>query len=93
METGTGTDVGVDTLRDLARTNELDGEWLDLILGLTILASGAIPGTSPTMCEHDVLHVLADPERFSPQQLSLLGELGFHPSEGEGFYSFRFGNA
>lgn len=46
----------------------------------------------PTHCEHDKLTVCYSPEDFSEEDIAALDELGFH-SDGESFYSYRFGSA
>jgi hypothetical protein len=63
----------------------------DLIKALTIFRKYGNPA-SPTHCEHDTLHVMADPSEVSAEDRDALAALGFHP-DGESFYSFRFGSA
>ncbi len=72
----------------------MDTIWAELLEGLTLLAKGGYPGHFPTHCESGTLSVLADPSKFSQDELARLSELGFHADpSGEGFYSFRFGSA
>ena len=66
--------------------------WDDLIEAVTILKQHAT-GAFPTHCEHDVLLVMADPAKFSPEELARLEELGFHPGEHDTFKSYRYGSA
>jgi hypothetical protein len=67
--------------------------WADLIEGLTLLARHHSSDISPLWCEHDTLHVCADTENFSPEEIARLEALGFHADDEDGFYSFRFGSA
>ncbi len=47
----------------------------------------------PTHCEHDVLHVLVDPENVSDEDKNRLEELGFiNDEEFECFASYRYGS-
>lgn len=70
-----------------------DVEWADLINGLGLLRLGKYPDTSPTYCDSDVLTVMSDPERFTPDQIAQLERLGFHADRRNGtFYSHRFGS-
>jgi hypothetical protein len=77
-------------------TNEIQGNmsaWTELIKGLTLLALHPNDPESPSHCEHDQLTILANPREFTDEQLTRLGELGFHPGSDGTFYSFRFGSA
>lgn len=68
--------------------------WVDLIHGLVKMAQHQNNRISPLHCEHDILYVQSDPEKFSEKDLRVLDDLGFHPGEhGFGFESFRFGSA
>lgn len=68
--------------------------WADLINGLGILRHGRTSDISPTHCEHDKMWVMADPEKFTADQIEQLDRLGFIADQSEGcFYSFRFGSA
>lgn len=68
--------------------------WADLLEGLTLLAKHRSNDVSPFHCEHDELTVMADPAKFSTDELARLDELGFHPGGyEETFTSFRFGSA
>ena len=84
------TDVTTETT-----TAESGSAWADLIEGLQILAKVQTSEISPLHCEHDTLHVLADPRRLSAAELDHLDGLGFHAADDpdEGFWSFRFGSA
>jgi len=64
-----------------------------LIEALTIFLKYGNPAY-PTHCEHDVLHVMIDPNTVGAEDLAKLAELGFHPDEElGGFYSRRYGSA
>ena len=64
----------------------------DLIKALQIFLKYGNPKW-PTHCEHDVLTVVIDPARVSPEDIQALENLGFHPKESEGcFYSYRYGS-
>lgn len=68
--------------------------WAELIKALTTLAKHPSNDLSPFHCEHDRLTVMADPSRFTMEELERLDALGFFANEGEGtFTSFRFGSA
>lgn len=67
--------------------------WAELIQGLTILARHPEDMNSPTWCEHDTLHVCADSEQFSTEEIAELDALGFHVDDEGGFYSITFGSA
>lgn len=67
--------------------------WAELIQGLTILARHPEDMNNPTWCEHDALHVCADSEQFSTEEIAELDELGFHVDDEGGFFSYRFGSA
>jgi hypothetical protein len=71
-----------------------EAAWSDLINGLGILYLGKTGDVSPLHCEHDVLTVMSDPARFTPDQIAHLERLGFNANyQDEVFYSFRFGSA
>lgn len=72
---------------------ELPSAWKDLMEALTLLSQGQVNGLSPFHCEHDKLTVMADPARFTAEDIAHLEILGFHPDDDETFYSFRFGSA
>jgi hypothetical protein len=76
-------------------TGDMPPAWAELIKGLSLLAEGETNDISPLWCEHDTLHVCADPAKFTPEQLDLLADWGFlADTDGDpGFYSFRFGSA
>jgi hypothetical protein len=75
-------------------SNGIPQAWSDLIEGLALLATHQNNDVSPLHCEHDTLNVMADPSAFTSDELARLEELGFRPSsDGETFYSFRFGSA
>lgn len=68
--------------------------WAELIEGLMLLAKHQSDEVSPFNCEHDRLTVMADPAKFTPEELARLDELGFFPDiYGEMFTSVRFGSA
>lgn len=68
--------------------------WADLINGLGILQTGRTSNVSPTWCDHDKLWVMADPDKFTTDQIEQLDRMGFVADHAEGgFYSFRFGSA
>ncbi|NEW49369.1 hypothetical protein GV792_04835 [Nocardia cyriacigeorgica] len=68
--------------------------WTELIVALALLAKHQANEISPFHCEHDTLTVMADPEKFTPEELTQLDEWGFFPDEdGECFTSFRYGSA
>ncbi len=67
--------------------------WADLIHGLTMLARHQSNDISPFHCEHDELTVMADPAKFTPDELDHLAALGFLPGSDGTFTSFRFGSA
>ena len=47
----------------------------------------------PTCCEHDVLYVMANPNKISSEDVAILHELGFEPDyEHECIYSYRYGS-
>ena len=46
----------------------------------------------PTHCEHDMLHVMVDPDIVSDVDNATLYELGFFVHE-EGFASYKYGSA
>lgn len=66
--------------------------WADLIRALTLLATHG-DEVSPFHCEHDTLHVMANPAAFTAEELALLESLGFLPDDDGTFYSFRYGSA
>ncbi len=72
---------------------ELPKAWAELLAALTLLARGLTDEISPFNCSHDQLAVMADPERFSPEELAQLDAWGFHVDSDGGFYSFRYGSA
>lgn len=74
-------------------TTSIPAEWADLIQGLTLLARGADSNSSPLHCEHDELTVMADPEKFTEEEIAQLDAWGFYLGEEGTFYSFRFGSA
>ena len=64
----------------------------DLIKALQIFLKYGNP-YNPTNCSHDELYVDISPELVSEKDKKLLDKLGFTKlSEGDGFYSFRFGS-
>lgn len=68
--------------------------WVDLIKALTLLSTHPTDRTSPLSCEHDELYVMADPRKFSPEELDQLSEWGFDlDKDNDVFFSFRFGSA
>lgn len=75
-------------------TKGAPGAWRDLLAALRTLAKHPSNEISPFHCEHDKLMVMADPARFSEEELTRLDELGFHADQDtETFYSFRYGSA
>lgn len=75
-------------------SSEMPQAWSDLVEALTLLAKGQIDHASPFSCTHDQLTVMADPEKFSPDELVQLDVWGFHADEeSPTFYSFRYGSA
>lgn len=74
-------------------SEELPEAWGDLVAGLTLLAKGQVNKISPLNCTHDQLGVCADPDAFTPAEISQLEAWGFHVDPDGGFYSFRFGSA
>lgn len=79
----------------MTKTEPRGEEWPDLMMALALLAREAYERSSPLHCEHDVLYVSSDPEKFTQEELDQLDEWGFSPDEenGIGFSSFRFGSA
>lgn len=67
--------------------------WADLFEALLMLVEHQADEISPFNCTHDTLGVMADAAAFSEAELARLDELGFHPDQYGGFYSFRFGSA
>lgn len=65
----------------------------DLIEALQIFLKYGNPEW-PTHCEHDKLTVDIDPEIVSEEDIKILSNLGFEPSDDieEAFYSYRFGS-
>lgn len=55
--------------------------WADLLEALTLLARHQSNDISPFHCEHDTLTVMADPEKFTAEELARLDKLGFHPGQ------------
>lgn len=45
----------------------------------------------PTHCEHDVLHVIVNPEKVSGDDKDELAKLGFFP-EDDCFISYKYGS-
>lgn len=66
--------------------------WSDLMTALPILARERTDDVSPFNCSHDQLSVMSDPSKYTAEERAHLDELGFH-SDGESFYSFRYGSA
>lgn len=65
----------------------------DLLEAFTIFAKYT-SSRHPTCCEHDVLYVLVDPAKVTPDDLARLEALGFVAHEGDSnFQSVRFGSA
>lgn len=68
-----------------------------LIEAFTIFAKYIPDSEYPTICEHDEMIVLCDPELVSSEEdIARLEELGFSPAciEGENcFRSYRYGSA
>ncbi len=63
----------------------------DLIEALTILRKYGNPDF-PTHCEHDELTVDIDPDLVSGEDLAILEDLGFFPSDDDDFRSYKFGS-
>lgn len=64
----------------------------DLIEALTILRKYGNP-KHPTNCEHDELTIVISANCVSKEDIKRLEELGIESnSDGESFYSFRFGS-
>ena len=75
-----------------------ENAWQDLVEALQILARHPSNDVSPTHCEHDKLTVMADPARFTDDEITYLESLGFlagNPGSQDEctFYSYRFGSA
>lgn len=66
--------------------------WEDLPKALEML-SWHKTGPSPFQCEHDELFVMSDPEKYAPEELAQLDELGFFVNGDGGFSSYRYGSA
>ena len=48
----------------------------------------------PTHCNHDVLHVIIDPDDVTTEDIKILDGLGFIANDDDdGFISYRFGSA
>ena len=50
----------------------------------------------PTLCKEDVLYVLVDPKKVSPDDLQRLRDIGFIPTHEIGvpcFMSYRYGSS
>jgi hypothetical protein len=68
--------------------------WADLAEAIEIFRTGTVNLVSPFNCSHDRLGVMADPASYTKDQLVRLDDLGFSvDSDGESFYSWRFGSA
>lgn len=68
--------------------------WSDLIEAITLLVKGRSDDVSPFNCTHDRLGVMADPGKFTEEELSRLEEWGFDVDSANGmFYSYRYGSA
>lgn len=66
----------------------------DLLEAFQIFSKYISEENNPTICEHDVMFVMCDPERVSKEDIKRLRELSFILSpDGESFRSFRFGSA
>lgn len=65
--------------------------WSDLVSALVLVAGRVRP--NPLWCEHDVLHLCADPADFDATELAQLDAWGFIADSDGGFSSFRFGSA
>lgn len=73
--------------------NTYSAAWSDLIAALTLLARAGNP-VSPFHCEHDTLHIMADPADFTPEELAQLEAWSIHADEENGsFYSHYYGSA
>jgi hypothetical protein len=86
----------VDSSEDLVAVKTLTGMprgWLELIQAIALLSKHATDDTSPFLCEHDTLYVMADEGKFTNDEVEQLATWGFHPSPEGGFYSFRYGSA
>lgn len=68
--------------------------WKDLAEAIEIFSKYA-EGERPFHCEHDTLHVMADPAKYTKEELDRLYDLGFYVGEDDEdqFYSFRYGSA
>jgi hypothetical protein len=73
--------------------SEIPKAWAELIEALTLLAKGADNEAYPTWCEHDFLHVCAEPSKFTAEEISRLDDLGFWVDDEGGFCSSKFGSA
>ncbi len=72
----------------------LPRSWADLFAALTLLASGQSDTISPLHCESGQLTVMADPDKFTADELAVLDKLGFTATAGAPtFTSTRFGAA
>lgn len=82
-----------DAMAGVTDNEEISPLWSNLLSALTLLSKHSF-SNYPTWCEHDVLHVNADDEAFTPEEITQLEQWGFHRDEEEGgFYSFRYGSA
>lgn len=70
----------------------MDDAWSDLVMAIEILSQHRT-GPFPFHCEHDELFVMSDPDKYTPQQIMRLHDLGFEPSTEGHFYSSRYGSA
>lgn len=78
----------------MSNPDALPVAWSDLMSALFLLAREPSNEHRPFHCEHDVLTVFSDPDRFTAAELAILDGLGFLPGpEPETFSSFRYGSA
>jgi hypothetical protein len=74
--------------------DDLPANWETLFKGLALLSHHQNNENYPFNCSHDTLTVMADPSKFTTEELELLDEYGFSPDdEGLCFTSFRWGSA
>lgn len=86
---GQGTGAGADP------ASTPPAAWRRLIEALTLLAKGENNDLSPLRCEHDVLYVMADPSRFTADEIEQLEDCGFLVDDVDGgaFFSYLYGSA
>lgn len=80
--------IAVKTLRGMPK------DWLELIQAIALMSNHATNEISPFWCEHDTLHVCADENKFTNEEIRQLEAWGFYRDEvNGGFNSFKYGSA